>query len=149
MVNITVMLDQILLGTVIMLVSVMFGALMWWALTRVLHALEDWVNRPPLSIKLIALLGIVVAWTMMIMVFGVWLWALVYVQIEAFKDLEEAVYFSLVAYTTLGLGDVIVPFEWRLLGGMTGANGFLIFGMLTAMLTDSIREIKIMRRMEN
>lgn len=76
------------------------------------------------------------------MTVGVWLWAFVFIHLNIFPSLEEAVYYSLVAYTTLGLGDVVVPVEWRLLGGMTGANGFLMFGLLTAMLTDALRHIR-------
>jgi hypothetical protein len=59
-----------------------------------------------------------------------------------FPTMEEAVYYSLVAYTTLGLGDVVVPKDQRLLGGMTGANGFLMFGLMTAMLTDTLRQMR-------
>ena len=42
----------------------------------------------------------------------------------------------------LGDGDVIIPQEQRLLGGMTGANGFLMFGLMTAMLTDTLRDVR-------
>jgi len=49
-----------------------------------------------------------------------------------FEELEVAVYFSLVAYTTLGFGDVILPEQWHILAGLTAANGFLVFGWSTA-----------------
>lgn len=80
--------------------------------------------------------------TMAMMTLGVWLWAIVFAQMLVFSSLEEAVYYSLVAYTTLGLGDLVVPHEQRLLGGMTGANGFLMFGLMTAMLTDTLRHVR-------
>ena len=84
--------------------------------------------------------------TMGIITFGVWLWAIVFTYLSVFVSLEEAVYYSLVAYTTLGLGDVIVPQDQRLLGGMTGANGFLMFGFMTAMLTDTLRHLRRIQR---
>jgi hypothetical protein len=56
--------------------------------------------------------------------------------------MEEAVYYSLVAYKTLGIGDVSVPQEQRLLSGMTAANGFLMFGIMTAMVTDTLRHVR-------
>ena len=65
---------------------------------------------------------------------GVWVWGIALFWLEAFPTLEEAVYFSLVAYTTLGLGDLVPSSEWRLLAGMEAANGFLNFGLLTALL---------------
>ena len=88
----------------------------------------------------------VVLSTMSMMTLGVWLWAIVFEQMSVFSSMEEAVYYSLVAYTTLGLGDVVVPQEQRLLGGMTGANGFLMFGLMTAMLTDTLRHIRRVQR---
>ena len=139
------MFDQILLGTTITFLSIVFGAVMWWALIRLLKRLEPWIRRPPHSFKTIAVIVFVVVWTMLITTFGVWLWAIVFSGLSIFTSMEEAVYYSLVAYTTHGLGDVVVPKDWRLLGGMTGANGFLMFGVLTAMLTDTLRDMRRMR----
>jgi hypothetical protein len=73
------------------------------------------------------------------MAVGVTLWSALLVYLGIFEEVEDATYYALVAYTTLGLGDVVPPKEWRLLGGMTGANGFLLFGLMTAMLTDGLR----------
>ena len=84
----------------------------------------------------------VVVSTMSMMTFGVWLWAIVFKQMAVFSTMEEAVYYSLVAYTTLGIGDVSVPQEQRLLGGMTAANGFLMFGIMTAMVTDTLGHVR-------
>ena len=136
------MFNQLFIGTLITLGSVSFGALMWWVLVRILDSQNPWADGRRHPFKTIVLFFVVVSWTMLILSFGVWLWALILMQLEAFDDLEDAVYYALVAYTTLGLADVKLPHGWRLLGGMTGANGFLVFGMLTAMLTDSIREIR-------
>jgi hypothetical protein len=139
------MFDQILLGTTITFLSIVFGAVMWWALIRLLKRFEPWIRRPPHSLKTISVIIFVVVWTMLITTFGVWLWAFLFSALSIFPTMEEAVYYSLVAYTTLGLGDVVVPDDWRLLGGMTGANGFLMFGVLTAMLTDTLRDMRRMR----
>ena len=57
--------------------------------------------------------------------------------------LEEAVHFSLAAFTTLGLGDVVPAREWRLLAGMEAANGFLNFGLLTALLIEALRQTRL------
>ena len=136
------MLDQIFLGTFVTLASLITAATLWWSLTHSIEVLDDWMRRPPRPLKSIAVIAMVTVWSMLIMTVGVWLWAFVFIHLDIFPSLEEAVYYSLVAYTTLGLGDVVVPVEWRLLGGMTGANGFLMFGLLTAMLTDALRHIR-------
>ena len=60
-----------------------------------------------------------------------------------FATLEASVYFSLVAYTTLGFGDILLPNDWRLLSGMAAANGLLNFGLLTAILVETLRQIRL------
>ena len=62
---------------------------------------------------------------------GVWIWALSLLEFGAFPNLESAVYFALVAFTTLGLGDMVAPQEWRILSAMAAVNGFLSFGLLS------------------
>ena len=136
------MFDQLLLGSAITLVSLVGGGMMWWVLNEVLLWMEPWLRHPPYPSKSLVVILMVVLSTMSMMTFGVWLWAIVFKQMSVFSSIEEAVYYSLVAYTTLGLGDVVVPQEKRLLGGMTGANGFLMFGIMTAMVTDTLRHVR-------
>lgn len=136
------MLEQLVLGSTITLVSLLCAAFLWWVLNEALLWMEPWLRRPSHSAKSLVVTILVVISTMTMMTVGVWLWAVVFLQFSIFETLEEALYFSLVAYTTLGLGDVIVPQDHRLLGGMTGANGFLMFGLMTAMLTDTLRHVR-------
>ncbi len=62
------------------------------------------------------------------------LWAGLYVTVGALPGLEEALYFSLVTFTTLGYGDVTLPEQWRMLGAFQAANGILMFGWTTALI---------------
>lgn len=140
------MFDQLFLGSCITLVSLISGAGFWWVLNETLDWMEPWLQRPSFLFKSFVVILMVVISTMSMMTFGIWLWAIVFERTAVFATMEEAVYYSLVAYTTLGLGDVIVPQEKRLLGGMTGANGFLMFGLMTAMLTDTLRHVRKMQR---
>lgn len=137
---------QLLLGTVITLASLVAGAILWWLLNEVLERMEPWLRRPPYPVKSFVVILMVVSATMSMMTIGVWIWAIVFERMSVFATLEEAVYYSLVAYTTLGLGDIEVPQDKRLLGGMTGANGFLMFGLMTAMLTDTLRHVRRVQR---
>jgi hypothetical protein len=133
---------QLFLGSVITLLSLIGGTVLWWALSNLLEHMDPWVQRPPYAPKSMLVVMMVILSTMMMMTFGVWLWAIMLHHLHVFDSMEEAVFFALVAYTTLGLGDVSVPIESRLLGGMTGANGFLMFGLMTAMLTDALRHVR-------
>lgn len=123
------------------LLSVIVAATIWSWLDRILVPLLRWAHGSHIRLRVTLVLCVIVVFAMAIITIGVWLWALIFLQFAVFATLEEGVYYSLVAFTTLGLGDVIVPFEWRLLGGMVGANGFLIFGLITAMLTDGMRGV--------
>lgn len=140
------MFEQLFIGSIVTLASLVTAAVFWWLLNELLDSMERWIRRPPHAFKSFIVILMVVNTTMLMMSLGVWLWAVVFLQMGIFETLEEAVYYSLVAYTTLGLGDVVVPAESRLLGGMTGANGFLMFGLMTAMLTDTLRHIRKVQR---
>jgi voltage-gated potassium channel Kch len=74
---------------------------------------------------------------------SVWLWALVFHGMGIFANLEEAMYFTLVTFTTLGYGDVLMPDEWRILGGLAAANGLLNFGLMTAFMVEALRHVRI------
>ncbi|MEM9898581.1 MAG: ion channel, partial [Pseudomonadota bacterium] len=59
-----------------------------------------------------------------------------------FDRLDTSYYFSLVAYTTLGFGDIILPENWRILSGLIAANGFLIFGWSTAFQVEYLNNLR-------
>jgi voltage-gated potassium channel Kch len=77
-------------------------------------------------------------WMLLGTIAGIWLWAGVLLWLDAFDHVEEALYFSIVAYTTVGYGDVIAPPDWRILGATIAANGMLGFGIATAALIDLV-----------
>ncbi|MGZ9082519.1 MAG: ion channel, partial [Rhodoplanes sp.] len=43
-------------------------------------------------------------------------WAGAYVALGAIGALEEALYFSIVTFTTVGYGDLVLPPDWRIFG---------------------------------
>jgi hypothetical protein len=61
-------------------------------------------------------------------------WAVVYLKVGAIQDLETALYFSMVTFTTLGYGDIILNEDWRLLAAFEAANGSIMFGWTTALV---------------
>ncbi len=51
------------------------------------------------------------------------------------KTYEDAVYFSMVTFTSLGFGDVVIEApKWRLLSGIQAMAGALVFGWSSALL---------------
>jgi hypothetical protein len=58
-------------------------------------------------------------------------WALAYTAIGAMPDALTAFYFSIVTYTTTGYGDLVLPAQWRVLGGIEALTGILMCGWST------------------
>jgi hypothetical protein len=61
-------------------------------------------------------------------------WAATYVVVGAIQGFEEALYFSMVTFTTLGYGDITLTEHWRLLAAFEAANGCIMFGWTTAIV---------------
>jgi Ion channel len=71
-------------------------------------------------------------WIVLLHLIQVGLWAVVYWLAHEVPTLETAVYFSLVTYTTIGFGDVVLGPGWRVLAGIEGLTGVLLIGWSTA-----------------
>jgi Ion channel len=61
-------------------------------------------------------------------------WAATYMVVDAIQGFEEALYFSMVTFTTLGYGDITLADNWRLLAAFEAANGCIMFGWTTAIV---------------
>jgi len=140
------MLTQLALGSLLTLLTIVVAALSWWALETILARLHSWAVRPPHGPKLISVLTLSLLWSLGMMTVSVWLWAVALYVLGIFVAFEASVYFALVAFTTLGFGDILLPVEWRLLGGMAAANGLLMFGLLTAILVEILRDTRQRQR---
>lgn len=140
------MLPQLLLGAGLILTTVLIGAGVWLTLETLFVRLHGWLLRPPHRIKLFTALIVALIGTLMMISVSVWIWAIAFRVLGIFDTMEAALYFSMVSFTTLGFGDILLPIEWRLLGGMTAANGFLSFGLVTALLVETMRNIRLSQR---
>ena len=140
------MLVQLSIGTILICVTSLVAALSWWGLELTLIRSHKWVVHPPHGPKLIVAVTLAMLWSVLMMTASVWIWAVTFWIIGIFATLEASVYFSLVSFTTLGFGDILLPKEWRLLGGLAAANGLLVFGLLTAMMVETLRQIRQKQR---
>jgi hypothetical protein len=69
------------------------------------------------------------------------LWAGFYVMVGALPTFEDAIYFSLVTFTTLGYGDITLDEKWRVLAAFEAANGIIMFGWTTAIIAASAHHL--------
>jgi voltage-gated potassium channel Kch len=134
---------QIAVGSGLILVNILIAAVAAMVLEEAFLRLHGWLLREPHRPKLVLLLAGVSTWVLGVITLGTWTWAFALEALGAFPSIEEALYFSIVAYTTLGLGDVVPAGEWRLLAGMEAANGLLNFGLLTALLIEAFRQVRL------
>lgn len=72
------------------------------------------------------------------------MWAITYknlVPIGELASFEEAVYFSIVTFTSLGYGDITLSESWRLLSGIEALNGIILVGWSTAMIFAVVQHV--------
>lgn len=81
------------------------------------------------SMMVVALIFLLAAHTAQIAI-----WSQVWLSNGTISDLNDAVYFSLVTYTTVGYGDVTLGPEMRIFGTFTAMTGVMAFGISTAFL---------------
>jgi len=62
----------------------------------------------------------------------IWLYAVLYVHLDAVPDIREAIYFSTSSYGTIGYGDEAIDAQWKLLGAIEGINGSILLGWSVA-----------------
>ena len=73
----------------------------------------------------------VAAWIILLHLVEIAVWGAFYVWQGAMPDLQSALYFSAVTYTTTGYGDLVLPPAWRLEGGVEALTGILMCGWST------------------
>jgi hypothetical protein len=69
-------------------------------------------------------------------------WAAFYSYNGCFSDFDTGLYFSIVTYTTLGYGDLVLRDKgWRLLGGVEALTGLLMLSWSTVILVHVLTKI--------
>ncbi|KEO90480.1 hypothetical protein EH31_10355 [Erythrobacter longus] len=102
----------------------------------------QWLISGNPFVRLMVSLSGIVLWLLAALSISVWVWAGAFLVLGQFETLEEAVYFSVVSFTTLGFGDVVIGKDWRLLSGIIAANGLILFSLVTAYLIEFIVRLR-------
>jgi hypothetical protein len=68
-------------------------------------------------------------------------WAVYFAGSGAMPDIDSALYFSAVTYTTTGYGDLVLPEGWRLVGGIEALTGILMCGWSTGFFFAVVNQI--------
>jgi len=132
---------QILIGSVLISASIVIQVIFIQVAINNLKTYAPKLLLRRKSVAPIALMTAATLWLLLAMSVAIWIWAVAFHFLGAFELLEEALYFSMVSFTTLGFGDVILPQDWRLFSGMIAANGLILFGLNTAFLIEVFRRV--------
>jgi hypothetical protein len=133
---------QIALGSGLILLTILIAGIAFLMMEMLFLRFHSWLIRAPHAPRQMLVLCATALTVLGLVTISVWIWAFTFWALGIFHDLEPSVYFALVAFTTLGYGDIILGPEWRLLGGMLAANGLLNIGMSTAILIEVMRQLR-------
>ncbi|MCX8954733.1 ion channel [Ruegeria sp. NA] len=128
------LLHQIVWGSTFLGICILIEILfLTWCTIFIIKMDKKWVTRGvfvatagPISVAL----GFIIATHTI----QVWIWAIVWVLLNVLPDWNSAIYFSLVTFTTLGYGDIVLGEGLRIFGSFASVTGLLAFGLSTAYL---------------
>lgn len=136
------MITQLSLASLMALVTVMvhlFGLAVLVRILRGHHRLSASTKATPITLLMGASMGLLIIHTV-----EIWLYAGLYLLLQASKNFESALYFSTVTYATIGYGDVLIDRSWRILGAIEGAVGVIMLGWSTAFLVSLLAQLKLL-----
>lgn len=137
--------NQLLLGSLVIPITILVQVIFIQIAIKQLRKFEN-IERKFSTITVSGLLSISTLWLLAALSIAIWVWAGFFLLIGCFETLEESLYFSMVAFTTLGFGDLTLPQEWRILSGMIAANGLVLFGLNTAFLIEVLHRTLVRER---
>lgn len=140
------MIKALFVGSVVIVITMLAAAWLFEIAGRALRRVDVLLRRKSRAVQTLAVLVIALFWILLVLTLSIWSWAGVYLYIGLFDQLETALYFALVSFTTVGYGDVVIGQNWRLLAGMTATNGLLVFGLFTAFLVEILDVVRFRQR---
>jgi hypothetical protein len=138
----------IILSLLIIVATIIIHGLGSSGWLRFLARMHDFDNKEIGARKSLRILSVTAVFFMLLHYIEIAIWALAFMAIPELDKIvhwEEAIYFSMVTYATLGYGDITLPPIWRVMSGFEAMNGILLFGWTTAMFYAVVQ--KIMSRM--
>jgi hypothetical protein len=135
------MLQNILIAALLMaLTTAIHAGFMLLCMKPVLHPMFIKRRMPPQLFHVLQLSRVVLI-MFLASIIEVILWAFTYLQLGAIEGFENAVYFSMVTFTTLGYGDIVLHEGWRLLASFEAINGIIMGGWTTAIVMWAVTRV--------
>jgi hypothetical protein len=136
------MIYQLLTGSLVICLTIIIQSVFVMGVTSALPHIGKWIDTGNRMLKSMVVIAGVMLWLMAAHGVAIWIWAFTFLLHGSFATVEPALYFSLVSFTTLGFGDIILPVETRLFSGLAAANGLVAFGLSTAFLVEFLIRLR-------
>lgn len=139
------------IGIFLLLIGVFihaYGTMLWMSILIAKYVTNEGVVKYGKALYVLLITAVVLLTLHMLEVF---LWAIAYLVLtptSELETLEQAFYFSLVTFTTLGYGDITLGPQWRVLSGIEALNGVLLVGWSTAYLFGVLQRVWEMKHKE-
>jgi hypothetical protein len=134
------MLMNILIAAFIIIATVVIHAEAMMLAVRLIRKEEGGLREKLRQAHLYRVSGIVLLMFLASLI-EVLVWAIAYLALNAIEGFEQAFYFSMVTFTTLGYGDIVLQERWRLLASFEAANGIILFGWTTAIVIAVVHRV--------
>ena len=132
---------HLLVAAPVMLIClVLQGVVVAICLRRYARYRRRWEGRETLWMEIALLMGVMML-TLVCNIVQIGIWAVLFVMLGEFKAFMPALYHSSVNFATLGYGDIVMSERWRMLGPIEAANGILMFGMSTSLMTAAVLDV--------
>jgi hypothetical protein len=128
------MIENILLASITLLTALTIQCLVLALLMKGLFYLE---MKGMIKSNLAGMTSLLVGVTLIILtgiLMQMTLWAGLFLTCGEFNHFDVAFYHSVVNFTSLGYGDLVMSEERRLLGSLEAVNGLMMFGLTTSFL---------------
>ena len=139
----SLVLEAVIFGSCILVISVLFHSLGTVKLVRIIKKPYRQVGKWSGEYRKIARISYVAVFLLVLHIIQIVIWAAVYcylIDIPVISSFSDAFYFSTITYTTVGYGDIVITGHGRLLSGLESINGILMFGWSTALLFAAVQK---------
>ena len=132
---------QLMISAGLVLVLTIVHATGLLGVSKVLHLEPDTLSKRSVDFRAILTMASLGTLLFALHIIEIMLFAGFYIAIGAFGQLEDALFFSASAYTTLGL-TANFPEAWRLLGAVEALVGFVLIGWSTAFIISTLEKLR-------
>jgi len=138
------LIEKLAIALTMMFLCTMIHALFMMAANKAVDRSMAYVSHGRHPFRRAVQIWLIILWMFLGICVEAGIWAYTYLSIPSITTLPDAptaFYFSLVTYTSLGFGDIVLTGDWRVLSAIEAATGVIIFGWTTALIFYFIQKI--------